>query len=638
MYIKSIKTKKSYDIDSYKIYRNCLNRIIRCAERQYYSELVNKNKSDIKSSWKIINAIIHRKKRKVNNTIFYENTVKIDQPQIISQKFNNFFSNVGINLSKEIPRHDIRPTQFIRQRIDATFFVDPVEQTEIDKIIKNLKDSASGWDDIMPRVVKHARPFLCLPLVHLCNLSFSTGVFPFELKIAHVIPLFKAGDPSCFSNYRPVSILSIFSKIFERLMFNRLSSFLQKYAILYDFQFGFRPDYSTEYALVTLVNNVSKALDDGNSVVGVFLDFSKAFDTVDHDILMAKLEFYGIRGIGLKWFQDYLSNRSQYVTYNNCKSTSNVCKCGVPQGSILGPLLFLIYINDLASNVRHCLPVLYADDTNLFFTGKSLTELTETINDELKHIDIWLQVNKLSLNVSKTQYMIFTYNKKVNDIPICITDNPINRVYSSKFLGVIVDCKLSWRDHVCHISKKISKCFGILIKAKRILSYPTMLTLYYTFVYPYFIYCNIVWGCAYKTVLERLHILQKKIIRMITFSPYKCHTEPLFFKTKILDIFQINQYMNGIFVYKFMNSLLPSIFSNLFVINTGIHSINTRNKDAIRLPKCKLTGSKHTISYVGGSNWNEFPDDIKSSLSIYIFKRTLKSYLIAKSSNISAHY
>ena len=248
-----------------------------------------------------------------------------------------------------------------------------------------------------------------------------------------------------------------------------------------------------------MMNDISKALDDGDSVIGIFLDFSKAFDTVNHRILLDKLFHYGVRGNALNWFESYLSDRRQYVTYNDTKSSAKDVSCGVPQGSILGPLLFLIYINDLYNVCRKASPILFADDTNLFYRGKDLTVLVQEINNGLSQISLWLKSNKLSLNIKKTHFMVFHRKKIDGDIKIKIDDEEIDWVYKTKFLDVIIDHKITWKEHVTYVSGKMSRSIGILIKARNCLNKHAMMTLYYSFIYPYMTYCNNVWGSTYKS-------------------------------------------------------------------------------------------------------------------------------------------
>ena len=257
--------------------------------------------------------------------------------------------------------------------------------------------------------------FISEPLSHVCNMSLQEGIFPDELKIASVIPLYKCDDPKLFNNYRPVSVLSSVSKVFERIMYNRFVSYLNEYKILFSYPFGFRKIHSTYMALMTLMDKLTKCLDNDEYIIGVFLDISKAFDTVDHVILLQKLSVYGVRGNALSLFESYLKNRRQFVTYNGVLSDTKILQCGVPQGSILGPLLFLIYINDLANVCTSSFPILFADDTNLFNHGKDMFSLQVALNQELANISKWLKVNKLSLNIKKDHVHDF-HTKKKHDL------------------------------------------------------------------------------------------------------------------------------------------------------------------------------------------------------------------------------
>ena len=319
----------------------------------------------------------------------------------------HFFVNIGPTLAKKIPKVDKLPSSFMKTRINDSMYVNEVTHDELKSIIKNLKESSPGWDEISARVIKSTFDNFKEPLLHVLNLSLLTGVFPSELKVAKVIPLFKAGDPLLFSNYRPVSVLPLFSKILERLMYNRLLSFINQHKILYAFQFGFRIGHSPNLALLYLIDKVSNALENGEFVLGLFLDFSKAFDTVNHSILFEKLEYYGIRGIPLEWFRSYLDSREQYVEYGGTKSDKDIISCGVPQGSILGPLLFLLYINDLAFVSDKLFSLLFADDSNMFISGKNINDLIDTMNIEMIKIIEWLHANKLSLNLKKKRISLY---------------------------------------------------------------------------------------------------------------------------------------------------------------------------------------------------------------------------------------
>ena len=254
--------------------------------------------------------------------------------------------------------------------VEESLFLDPVIVGEINKLIAGLKNTATGYDYISAALLSLSLEYIADPLVHICNSSMIEGVFPEQLKIACVLPLYKAEDPMYFNHYRPVSLLTTLSKVFE--MYDRVFKFLDRLSILYKHQFGIRKNHSTHIALLSLIDRLTNAVENGEYVIGIFLDFSKAFDTVDHLILLDKLNHYGIRGCAHNWFTSYLSNRQQFVTYNGTQSEQQTIKCGVPQGSILGPLVFLVYINDLPHICHNTFPVLFADDTNLFNSGKLL--------------------------------------------------------------------------------------------------------------------------------------------------------------------------------------------------------------------------------------------------------------------------
>ena len=291
---------------------------------------------------------------------------------------------------------------------------------------------------------------------------------------------------------------------------------------------------------MTLMDKLIASLEKKEYVIGIFLDFSKVFDTVDNSILLRKLSHYGIRGNALNWFESYLSGRTQYVTYNGVSSQYKSISCGVPQGSILGPQLFLVYINDLCSLCKHTTPLLFADDTNLFCNGTDLQQMEKCINDELAQISQWLKVNTLSLNVKKTNYMLFTRSRnRPLKLNIVIDNESIGEVRRTKFLGVFIDNKLNWKDHITYISGKISRGIGMIIKARNYLNQDGLLALYHAFIYPYFTYCNHIWGATYKSNLQRLVILQNKIVRIISHVKPRADCKPLYYEVWMYQLFII---------------------------------------------------------------------------------------------------
>ena len=281
---------------------------------------------------------------------------------------------------------------------------------EIAKLIQNLNPKKTGGcDNISPRLLIAANETMTPLLEHLFNLSFKTKTVPEKLKIAKLIPIFKKQldeERLIPGNYRPISLLSIIDKLLEKLMYSRLISFIKKHNILFKYQFGFRKQHSTTLALIEITDNIIKDLEDGKCSAGIFIDFKKAFDTVDHGILLSKLEHYGIRGPALQWLKSYISNRQQFAHVNGKNSTIQNITCGVPQGSVLGPLLFLIYTNDIGNSTESKIR-LFADDTNSFVNSDNYTELKKVITKTLKEIFTWCQDNKLTINIDKTCYSIF---------------------------------------------------------------------------------------------------------------------------------------------------------------------------------------------------------------------------------------
>ena len=500
---------------------------------------------------------------KVNtDTEFHCDGKTISDPTEISDRFCHYFTNIGLNLNRNLPKDlDMHsPCKYLAGVFCNSFFLSPVCESEVRNVVKSFKPGkASGFDNIPMSIIKQSIDLISSPLMHIINLSFAQGIVPDQIKIARVIPVFKYDDESKFTNYRPISILPAFSKIFERIIYNRMLANIDKYNILTEQQYGFRKGRSTSLALIDLFDKVTSAIDNKKFTIGLFLDLSKAFDTVDHDILFSKLVHYGFRGLILDWLKSYLSNRTQFVDYNGHYSETQQIICGVPQGSILGPLLFLIYINDLA-NVSNVLEfILFADDSNIFYSHESIDHLATVFNLELKNISIWFKANKLSLNVAKTKFIIFRPRQKRQRVAIslCIDNRTISRVTDTLFLGVIIDETLSWKPHISCIANKIAKSIGIISRARFYLNKTSLRFLYYTMIYPYLQYCNIVWASTYISNLKRIVVLQKRIIRIINKSKYDAHTDPIFRDLHVLKFHDICKIQTGQFVFLCRSKLLP---------------------------------------------------------------------------------
>ena len=612
----------------YKRFRNSVNKKIHEAERNHYKELILKNKNNLCKSWKIIKEVINKNKTyTLLPDSFLINNKEVQNKQEIADAFNKFYVNIGPNLCKNNINVNVSPMKYmINPNLDE-ILLNPVTEKEVKDISLSLKICSPGWDLLSTKLIQCNNDILIKPLKHVLNLSLKEGVFPKELKIAKVIPLHKGNETNLVSNYRPISLLPIFSKFYEKVMYDRLINFMDFHKLLYELQFGFRKDHSTCAALIMLMDKITHELEQGNYVLGVFLDYSKAFDCINHSILLQKLHHYGIRGSALEWFKSYLAGRKQFVHFNNTKSNHRDVTCGVPQGSILGPVLFLIYINDIVNVSNILFPILFADDSNVFYAGKDPNEMINIMNTELEKLSIWLKANKLSLNVKKTHYMFFCPPRKNVSFSnkLLIEGESITQVSETKFLGIMVDAKLSWSNHINYISKKISKGIGILNKARKYLPKSCLTTLYYSFVYPYLNYCLEVWGKSPENIMSKILKLQKRAVRIICNKPWREPTRPLFDKLRILPIGKVYTYKIGVLMYKYSHNLLPAIFNNVFNRTTEIHNYNTRQ--TFHIPLITRSKRQSTVSYTGPIIGNYFSQRISVNCMLNTYKKNLRTYL-----------
>ena len=376
----------------------------------------------------------------------------------MGEKLNNNLPNINNLRNINLSNNAIFPSSFAFEFITVNEIVNTISS------LKNRK--STGADGLGAKLIFEAKEIFAPILQHIFNFSVTSGIFPHEMKIAKIIPIPKnKNDLTSIVNYRPISLLSIFSKVFETIMSNRIRKFLNKFNILYKFQFGFREKHSTTLALINSFDDIIRNLGNGDLVAGLFLDLSKAFDSLNHGILFDKLFNIGIRGIMLKWIKSYFSDRMQFTCVNQTESSYGEVKFGVPQGSVLGPLLFIVYINDIGSIPGlKFLPKLFADDANVFVHAKNFNELQIQSQNTLNLLTEWLLLNRLTINIKKTCYIIFTPHSSniiPNDFTLKVDNSPIDRVEQSKFLGVQVDSKLNWGLHIKELCIQLRRYVGI---------------------------------------------------------------------------------------------------------------------------------------------------------------------------------
>ena len=606
-----------------------LNKVKLESKNYYYNTQFAKCKNNLKATWKLIGSIIKRKtKGQIHPTKITINNKIYTAKQDIVNQLNQYFVNVGPNLANSITTSSLQPISYINNVAIPSFFMSPITETQVLNLFLGL-DSNKVSIDIPNNMIKIAAYELSPIFTNIFNESISTGVVPDILKISRITPIYKSGDTNEPHNYRPISILSVFSKVLERLVYNQLDSFLEKYNIMYNYQFGFRKKHSTEQAILELTDKLKSAIDNKQLTCGLFLDFSKAFDTVNHKILLEKLQKYGIRGVPLQWFTSYLTNRQQYVRINTTDSEMLRMTCGVPQGSTLGPLLFLLYINDMPNCSKKLSFRIFADDTNVFYSGKSVSEIEIVMNEEIKKIHNYCAINKLSINFKKTNFMIIgSKQKKIGKIQI----GNIEQTQYIKYLGMYIDKHITWEQQIKHVKAKISKNTGIINKLRYYLDLNTLKQLYYTLIYPFINYGLMSWGNTYTSHLTKLRTALNKCIRSIFFAQKREDATPYYSLLGILKLDNVFKLKIANFTYQILNepSNVPDIFSTYVTSASASHTYNTRfaSKENFSRPKVRTNYGKFTFQFASSKIWESVDYTIKKSNSSYLFKKHYKQSLL----------
>lgn len=568
-----------FNLDKYDKY---LKSLIRTAKQTYFHKLFTSYGSDMKKTWSTINNVLGRKQKtnKFPDSFLIKDT-SISDPKVIADEFNNFFINIGENLASTVgnaSNSNISFKSFLKNKPSSSFSFQEVDENQVLKVIDSLKSkTSSGYDLISTKLLKQIKTVIAQPLTFIFNQSLNSGFFPDHMKIAKVSPLYKKGNSSLLDNYRPISLLPSCSKVFEKILHTQLMDYFITNNLFFGNQYGFRPKHSTELATLELTDRLLHFMDkkSPDTPFCIYMDLSKAFDVLDHSILMDKLNFYGLDQLAISLLSNYLTNRKQFVVYDNIHSDQQIIRTGVPQGSILGPLLFLIFINDISESSSLFNFICYADDTTLISTFEKFKNANVSLNTEIGKVSDWLTVNKLILNVNKTKYMIFSRsNKIIQPIDLEIHNQSIEQVRNFNFLGLTIDEKISWRPHIDKISCKISKAIGILSKLKRQLPLKTLTTIYNSLILPHINYCLLTWCFSPNT---RINIQLKKAVRIICNVNYNSHTTPLFKQLRFLSLSDIILRAIFKFIYQIHHNSLPVFFTTFKLkSNASVHSIKTR--------------------------------------------------------------
>ena len=616
--------------DQYRTLRNRVAKLTAKAKRKYFSDKMLQANSRPKLIWKVLNDALGRKSKStdVKQLIDEDSSSEIiSGNKNIAQKFNNYFANIGSTYGDHFSDSSAFENYMSSANVGEPFKFSTVSLESLEAVVGSLKNSSPGHDEIPSSILKEFFHLLGPVMLKICNKSLEQGIFPDSLKKAKIIPIFKAGDRKKQNNYRPISILCSFGKILEKIVVSQLETYLNENNILTPHQFGFRRGISTENAVQNLLKQVYHAFDNGEFVISIFLDLTKAFDLVNRSYLLRKLYLYGVRDIENYWIRSYLTGRVQFTNIGDSCSSVLPVERGVPQGSIFGPLLFLIFINDLCNSSQFLKFCMYADDTSLLCSSKNIYELIGKVNIELGKINSWFVANQLIINESKTKFMVFHRSKKLVPTvlpPIYINNASINRVYSFKFLGVVLDVNLKFKDHVLNVTKKISKFIPLIYRIRKYLNKPLLMQLYFGLIYPNLIYCITVWGASNKNVINPLQISQNKLVRAICGADRMDSARPLFNSLRIFNVKEVYNYMVCNYIYKSI-----SRNENIFVRNESQHNTRQAVHEALHVPYTHSTQTMQSITYSGTRAYNTVPVNIRRCESFVTFKYRLKAHILS---------
>ena len=575
IHITAQVTQSEEAAELYQRYKNEYKETVRNAKREVISRQIEGSENKHKAVWSAIN-----KEFRAN--------VKNSKPTNLSaDKLNKHFCEVSTNGPCQQAQTFLRQTHAIM----GSFYITPVTPNEIRSLISCFKSSKTpDVYGMSPYLMKEVCDLIAGPLAHHINNCFSTGIYPDELKLARVIPVHKTGDNNTPNNYRPISIMPTFSKVFEKAILNRLMEYLERKNLISCAQHGFRSNRSTVTAVTEMVELIVEALDRGDDCCLVCCDLSKAFDCVNHTTLLAKLDSVGVRGMAKQLFESYLSNRKQMVDLGIEKSQIRPVSAGVAQGSVLAALLFLIFINDLPHNISETNISIYADDTSLLTSSKNKEDLTSKTQKAQAEAAEWFSANSLMLNVGKTQELIIT-TRRYDDL----------NQGAVSFLGVTINQELNWKDHISAISKKLTPAIFAIRRIRKIATQSAAISTYHAFFMSRATYAIIVWGASREA--QRVFVLQKEAVRAATGAEYRASCRNIFKSNKLITI--PSAYILACIIYVHSNR-------HKYRLRQDIHNYDTRTKSQIDEPMHRISKTQSSTFHVALKLYNSLPEEVKN--------------------------
>ena len=612
----------------YLRHRNKLYYKTKQTKIQYYSSRIYNELNNPKKLWQTFNEVMFNTTKKESQKIIhllYQNN-KITDKSVISELFNYYFINIGTLIQNNLPNTSFSFETFMPDPLLNNFQFSPINEQKVLKIIDKINRNAStGLDGITVKYLKEYKHFIAKKLTILINSSIESSIFPEALKNSKVIFIHKSGSTSEVSNYRSISVLNSLSKIYENVIFEQIQEYLRENNIINQNQFGFQPKSSTLTATVNFLNNIYVSLDSGCYTSCIFLDVKKAFDSVPHEILLQKLSFYGMSTSAISFIRSYLTNRTQTACVNDTLSSARTIITGVPQGGILSTILFSLYVNDIFCLKLNGSLQMYADDTVITYKSKNLENLQIQMQNDLEILFEWFASNKLSLNLKKTNFMVFSMSGTYNSIEIKVQNQTIYQVLTSKFLGLMIDYDLKWKTQISQITSKILPYLFALKKSRKFITERAAWSIYNAYIYPHLAYMAPIWGNASERFLNKIKVLQNSCIKIIRKLPPLTPTINLY-DIKTLSLKNLIHYETVLLIYKIKHELLKS---NVFLQNVNnIHNYNTRQRDNFYINRCRTVLAENNVFYVGLRKFNVLPINLKQANSVSQFKRLLKIYLI----------
>ena len=637
------KCKLNGDQDGYVFFRNKVSSMIKTAKNNMYRAKIEKGKDDPRTIWKIFKEFGASRKRATSEMIngLKENGQHISDDKEMANLFNKYFVNIAAQLKGPVEKPDFKHIkEFVDSKVptNESFSIPNINNAFVLNFLKSLDvTKATGLDCIGPRILKIAPEILSPSISYIINKSLTSGSFPQPWKEAKISPIFKNGSKDDVNNYRPISILATLSKIIEKWIQKHFMSFLNSHKLLHENQSGFREGHSTESALISMIDSWLKAINDGKYVGCLMIDFRKAFDLVDHSLLLQKLELYKCDENSVSWFTSYLSNRTQRVSMNSKCSQSEPIRYGVPQGSILGPLMFLLFINDLPLVLKDAVTStdLYADDTTVYDIQSNMQTLQQNLQKSLSLLNTWCKQNGMVINTDKTKVMLITSRQKRQSLQhdnLILKMNEVDLKLSSneKILGINIDENLVWNGHYQYISKKIASSLWLLSQIKSFLSVDDKLLFYNAYIRPHLEYCSVIWGNSTNVNIQKMTKLQRRACKLILGDEYT-HLDEARDNLKILSFDEIVFLNKAKIMYKVANNIAPSYLINLFQMrsasNDTITSLRSVTNKNFLIPKPKLNLFKNSLSYSGAIIWNSIPLEIKTSKSLDSFVNKCKAWM-----------